>query len=219
MTQEKKTSTRPVRVGLCGRSGAGKGTVCSVFAQYGIPSVDTDAVYRQLTAPVRDKSSLSLCMRELIGEFSECILKDDLSLDRRALADIVFSPNGEDSLTRLNAITHRHILARTDELVRELYENGARAVIIDAPVLFESGYDKSCDIIIAVDAPDDSLVRRIVRRDGISAEAARRRLASQLTREQLRERCDMVIVNDCNMPQLCERVREAAEFILRRIPD
>lgn len=209
----------PVRIGLCGRSGAGKGTVCGIFFEYGIPSIDTDAVYKQMTESVCDEKHLSPCMTELVHTFSKNILNGDLSLNRRALADIVFAPNGSESLKRLNAITHRHILARTEQKINELCAEGARAVIIDAPVLFESGYDKLCDVTVAVDAPDDILVERIMKRDGICRADAERRLASQLTREQLEERSDFLIVNNCDLTALRMRVRAVAEYILRRIPD
>lgn len=209
----------PAKIGLCGRSGAGKGTVCKLFAELGIPSIDTDALYRDMTSSAAGAESLSPCMRELVDCFSDKILRDDFSLDRAALADIVFAPDGAESLERLNRITHRHILKKTDELVADLAAGGARAVIIDAPLLFESGYDKYCDCIIAVGAAEATLVKRIVKRDGISEEAARRRLASQLPFAELERRADLVIMNDGDADKLLSSVRSAAQSILRRIPD
>lgn len=215
----KENFSAPVRIGLCGRSGAGKGTVSELFARFGIPSIDTDKVYREMTSAAPSVDCLSPCMRELVENFSAKLLRDDFSLDRAALADIVFAPGGEESLKLLNSITHRHILSRTDELISDFVENGARAVIIDAPLLFESGYDRYCDCIVAVDAPEDVLVERIVKRDGISLDAAKRRLASQMEFRELERRADFIILNNCGKDELSLRVSAVALYILRRITD
>jgi len=212
----KTEKSRPVIIGLCGRSGAGKGLVSSIFAEMGIPSVDTDAVYRALTASVPDKESLSPCMKELVGAFSEQILAEDLSLDRRAMADIVFADGASDKLALLNKITHKHILAETDRLCDEYRKNGARAVIVDAPVLFESGYDKKCDITVALSAPDELLIKRITERDGITEEMARRRLLSQKSEDELRGLADVLIVNDSSVDALREKIREVAKEALKK---
>ena len=91
-------------VGLTGPSGAGKGTVASLFARYGVPSVDTDAVYHDLLVPP------SACLDELRERFSEGILFSDGTLNRGALAFLVFSRGHEKDRADLNRITHRHVL-------------------------------------------------------------------------------------------------------------
>lgn len=213
---EKKNMTGPAVIGLCGRSGAGKGLVSSLFAELGIPSVDTDAIYRELTAPAKDEESLSPCMKELVTVFSRDILRDDLSLDRRALADIVFSSDGTEKLALLNSITHKHILARADELVDRYGREGALAVVVDAPVLFESGYDKKCDLTVVVTAPDELLLERIVNRDGITYEQASRRLDSQKTNDELSALADVVIENSSAAEALREKVRHVAALAAER---
>ena len=207
---------RPLIIGLCGRSGAGKGCVSEIFRELGIPSVDTDAVYRELTAPCESREELSDCMRELVQVFGEKIIAEDNSLDRRSLADEVFASDGKDKLRQLNALTHKHILRRTDELIGHYARNGAFAVAVDAPVLFESGYDKKCDVTVAVTAPDEVLKARIMRRDGISEEMAHRRLASQKSDAELEELADLVIVNDGSLEELREKVRDAISYALEK---
>lgn len=204
---------KPVLIGLCGRSGTGKGYVCLKFAALGIPSVDTDAVYREMTAP---SSVLSPCMQELAEAFGPGVVQEDGSLNRSTLSAIVFSDGGEEQLRMLNQITHKHILARTVQIAEEYAGDGAPAVIVDAPLLFESGFDARCVCTVCVTAPAEVSVQRIVQRDGISEEAAHRRLASQLPAEELIRRCDYHIENGLNCPDLDVQVRRIADSILQR---
>lgn len=200
-------------IGLCGRSGSGKGYVAAKFAAYGIPSVDTDAVYRSMTAP---SETYSPCMQELVSAFGEEIANRDRSLNRRALAAIVFADDGADALKQLNKITHAHILRETVHIADALAKGGARAVIVDAPVLFESGFDAHCDCTLCVIAPEDISVARIVKRDGITDEEARRRLASQISAEELVRRCDYVIENGYHCETLDTQVEQTACSIFSR---
>lgn len=196
-------------VGLCGRSGAGKGYIGKMFAERGIPSVDTDAVYRQMTSPTDSFTSLSPCMLELVEHFGRQILADDFSLNRPVMRNIVFGENAKiGALDELNRITHRHILAETNREVLRLYKSGHAIVLIDAPVLFESGFDKMCECVICVSAPENVLLERIQKRDNLSAEDARRRLASQKSSDELEGRADFVIYNDAERPVLYERVEK-----------
>lgn len=197
-------------VGLCGRSGAGKGYIGKMFAELGIPSIDTDAVYRQMTSPVSCRGELSPCMLELVERFGERVLAPDLSLDRVVMRGIVFGEGSDEARGDLNRITHRYILAETEHLAHQLYEDGSPIVLIDAPVLFESGFDRLCECVVCVSAPEETLVRRICRRDGLSEEDARLRLSGQRSHEELEGRADFVIMNDDERPILYERVGRCA---------
>lgn len=199
-------------VGLCGRSGSGKGYIAKMFAEYGIPSVDTDAVYREMTSPVGDRSMLSPCMNELIDRFGEQILSADLSLNRAVMRSLVFGGDTK-ALADLNRITHRHILEKTQETAEQYFRDGSPIVLIDAPVLYESGFDRMCERVVCVTAPEDVIVSRIMKRDGLSEEDAKKRLASQKTREELEDRADYVIFNDDERPVLYERVKRCTESL------
>ena len=198
---------KPILIGLCGRSGTGKGYVCKLFARLGIPSVDTDAVYRDMTAP---SDTLSPCMQELIDTFGETIRLPDNSLNRQALSAIVFGDGGGEALKTLNRITHAYILAETKRLAQEYAEAGADMVIIDAPVLFESGFDAMCRFTVCVCASEETSVTRILKRDGITREAALRRLASQIPTEELMRRCDFHIENELQCDTLTEQTERIA---------
>lgn len=199
-------------VGLCGRSGSGKGYIAKMFADCGIPSVDTDAVYRRMTAPVPSRSALSPCMNELIERFGEQILSSDRSLNRAVMRTLVFGGDTA-ALADLNRITHRHILAETQAIAGQLFRDGADIVLIDAPVLYESGFDKMCEQVVCVTAPEDVIVSRIMKRDGLSEDDAQKRLASQKTREELEDRADVVIDNNDERPVLYERVRNCVDHL------
>lgn len=175
-------------LGLTGGSGAGKGYVSALFDEYGISSLDTDTVSREVT--VRG----SECLLELCSFFGEKILNEDGTLDRAALAKIAFSDS--EKLAKLNEITHKYILASVRRWLAEREKAGAFAAIVDAPQLFESGFDRCCDYIIAVTAPRKKRLERIIKRDGITEEAALRRMANQHDDLFFRAHSDFVIIND-----------------------
>lgn len=177
-------------VGLTGPSGAGKGVIASLFAARGVPSIDTDKVYHDLLIPP------SACLDELASRFGKEILNPDGTLDRGALAAIVFAEGNEDDLADLNAISHRHILAKTREILASYEARGLPAVLVDAPQLFESGFDAECGFIVAVLAPYEVRLARIMARDGLPEERARARLNASHTDEFFRQRSHTVLIND-----------------------
>lgn len=181
-------------VGMCGRSGSGKGYASKRFIARGIPVIDTDKVYRGLVEC--ENEPLSECLAELTHEFGEDIIDERGCLDRRALSEIVFAVGAGGKLNRLNKITHKYILMETQRIISNLAAKGAAAVVIDAPVLFESGFNSICDVTVFVSAPDDICIERIMQRDGISYNAALRRLASQKSEAELRSLCDDEIKNN-----------------------
>ena len=187
-------------IGLCGGSGSGKGEVCRLFARFGVPSVDTDAVYRSLTEQKSD------CLDEITEHFGTGVLNTDGSLNRQALAEIVFSD--KDALRTLNSITHKHILNVCRASINNARMRGDEMILIDAPLLFESGFNRECDVVIAVVAPIDTRIARIVLRDGITEEAAERRIASQIDDAFYYENADFVINNGKDIFALNKSVEE-----------
>lgn len=196
-------------IGLCGRSGSGKGYVSRLFGARGIPSVDTDAVYRELMSGGRETPSE--CLAEVIREFGESVISPDGGLDRQSLADIVFAPGAQERLRTLDAITHKYILAECLRIISEYKKRGIKAVLLDAPLLFESGFDANCDITVFVSAPEKTCVSRICRRDCITPNKAQQRLATQKSVAELRSLCDEEIVNadgcdiDAQISHICEK--------------
>ena len=192
-------------VGLCGRSGSGKGYVSALFSRRGIPSVDTDAVYRTMTGPA---DALSPCMIELRARFGDSVVSEDNSLNRAAMRALVFGGDAE-ALSDLNRITHHYILDETRRIA-----DAHCAVLVDAPLLYESGFDAECARVVCVTAPEETIVARIMQRDGIGEADARRRLAAQKSVEELEGRADYVIVNDdCPKNELIRRVDAVADAL------
>ena len=151
-------------IGLTGGSGAGKGEVCKAFLAKGIDSIDTDKISRDVTRKGSD------CLRELVETFSGVILSAFGELNREKLAEIAFS--SKKNLETLNSITHKHILKECTNWLLSMVKADRAAVVIDAPLLFESGFNKNCDIIIVVIAELEKRLQRIIKRDSITREQA-----------------------------------------------
>ena len=187
-------------IGLTGPSGAGKGAVSQLFASHGIPVIDADAVYHKLLIPP------SACLCELVNVFGSQILATDGTLDRKVLGEIVFSDKAQ--LARLNEITHRYVMATIREHIEAYRMQGKRAVILDAPQLFEAGADRDCNRIVSVIADRDIRIERILQRDGITKEAAMRRIDSQKSDSFFREHSHYLIENNGDLSALILSVQK-----------
>ena len=185
-------------IGLCGGSGSGKGVVGSLFSAHGYIAIDTDKVYREIT------DNKSHCLDALVCEFGGTILTKNASLDRRKLAGIVFSD--KEKLKKLNAITHKYILDEVRNIINTAKCEGYSGALVDAPLLYESGFYKECDVVIAVIADKQVRISRIIERDSISREEAERRINSQLSDEILCTRVDYVIENNGALEEIKECV-------------
>ena len=174
--------------GLTGQTGAGKGYVGEILANLGMSIIDTDLVARQA---VRNSEVINL----LKAEFGEDIVVDG-ALDRAKLARRAFADKMKTQA--LNSITHPEITKLTAELIHKAESDGAKAAVIDAPVLFESPLAAVCDKIICVTAPEETRLARIMERDGISREDAILRMKAQKDEEYYKSKSDIVIVNDGN---------------------
>ena len=197
-----------LKIGLAGGSGSGKGTVSSLLSQAGIPSFDCDAVYHDLIS--RDGP----LTREIVKVFGENVRSKDGGIDRRALADVVF--HDKEKLTELNRITHKEILAVLGEWEKRAEQQGITAILVDAPLLFESGFDRECDMTLAVIAPTELRIERIVSRDGISRKEAEERIAAQLSDKELSRRADVVISNGEDLTHLVNEVGRILSIINER---
>ena len=174
-----------IKLGLTGPTGAGKTTVARLLEQNGIPLVDADAIARTVT----EKGSPVLSA--LADTFGKEILFPDGSLDRRALAAVAFS--SKENTEKLNAVTHPAILAR---IRRALADATGDAVVLDAPLLFETGLDALCDHTAAIVADEAVRLARITARDGISEEEAKKRMAVQPDTAFYADRADILLYNN-----------------------
>jgi len=176
-------------IGITGPTGAGKTTALNVLDDLGGRIVDCDAVYHDLlihSEPMRD---------ELRQRYGDEVFGSDGMLNRKALGAIVFED--KQALDDLNKITHKYVGLAVDEVIDAARQDGVPAVAIDAIALIESGISDRCTCTVAVTAPDEVRVRRIMKREGITEEYARLRISAQKKEEWFREHCDYVLVNDC----------------------
>lgn len=188
-------------VGLTGQTGAGKSTVSKVFAENGFYVIDADRVARK----VMDKGND--CLGEITLSFGTGVLNPDGTLDRKALANIVF--NNKLRLDKLNSITYPYILS---EISRQI-ENTDGFILLDAPTLFESGADKMCDIIVSVTADPQIRKKRIIKRDNLTNEQAVSRMNSQPDESFFVEHSDYIIKNNNSVEIAYSISKEIADKI------
>ena len=159
-------------------------------------------------------SHTSECLRELVEAFGDDIIKDGI-LDRRALASLVFgAQDSAEKCDRLNKITHKHVLQEVRRRLILLREENNVAAVVDAPLLFESGFNSECDFIIAVIADAELRIQRIVARDNITVEHAASRIRAQKSDDWLRAHANFVITNNGGISELSRQVEKAYEMII-----
>ncbi len=193
-------------IGVTGPSGAGKSLFCSIFEKMGFCSIGCDEIYHELTdAP-------SPCTDELREQFGDEVLLPTGALNRRALAQIVFAPDAKDKLERLNTITHKYVLLEVKRRINALSHN-CRGALVDAPLLFESTFDKECDLTIALLAPRELRLSRLSARDGLDTDALNARLDAAKPDEWYSDKCDITVYNTGNPQELEKAILEIIETI------
>ena len=173
-------------LGITGGTGGGKTTLLEVARDLGFRVLDCDRIYHELLQT--DKALLTAIESRFPGTV------EDGQLQRKKLGAVVFSDPA--ALEDLNAITHSAIRS---EVERQLAQGGNAA--IDAIALFESGLDRLCDLTVAVVAPREERVRRLMAREGISESYARSRIAAQPGEDWYRQRCDEILENSGSLEQ------------------
>lgn len=192
-------------IGLTGQTGSGKTTACRIFRENGFAVINADGVARTIM------ETGSTCLREVAECFGTHIIREDDSLDRQKLADIVF--NNPSKLELLNSITYPYITSQILTLIRENSSNGKKLILLDAPTLFESRADDFCEIIISVIADEEIRLQRIMKRDSLTEEQARSRMNSQHTEKFFVDNSDFIIKNNKDMEGLDDIVREMSDKI------
>ena len=178
-------------IGITGGTGCGKTTLLKVIAEKGGLILDCDAIYHQLLAT--DASLLNAIENRFPGTV------EDGQLQRKKLGSVVFSD--ESALLDLNKITHSAI---KEEVLRRL-ESRPKLAAIDAIALFEGGLAELCGVTVAVTAPAEVRVQRLMKRDSISEDYARSRIAAQHDETWFRQRCDSILENNGTEMQFREK--------------
>ncbi|MEI6633288.1 MAG: dephospho-CoA kinase [Chlamydiota bacterium] len=190
-----------ITVGLTGGYGTGKGTVAGMFARRGALVIDADKIAHEAIGPRR------AAWREVVRAFGRAVLAPDGSIDRRALAGIVFAD--ARLLARLNAIVHPRVAREIRRRLLRAAREGRRGVaVVNVPLLFETGMEKGFDTTVAVTCPRGEQVRRCRERDGLSRKEVERRIRMQWAMGEKIRRARHVIDNGGTRANTEKQVRE-----------
>lgn len=173
-------------IGITGGTGSGKTTALRCLEALGALIIDCDEVYHGLLFENGEM------LAEICEAFPEAAPNG--VFDRKALGAAVFGDAG--ALEKLNAITHRYVIERVQNLLREYAMNGGELAALDAIELISSGLSERCDVTVGVIADRETRIQRITERDGISRAYAEKRADAQHDEEYFRRNCDRILENN-----------------------
>ena len=175
-----------LKIGLTGNMGSGKTTVSKIFEILGVPVFYADDAAKEVMITDGD------LINSIKSAFGEVSYLDDGSLNRKHIAAIVF--NDDIQLKKLNSMVHPAVFKAFDAWVKN--QDGTPYILKEAALLFESDSYKFCDYTIMVQAPLETRIQRVMRRDGFSRDEVERRNANQFSDERKTQLADYVIKND-----------------------
>ena len=189
-------------LGLIGRAGSGKTTVARALEREGARVIDADRVGHEVA------DGDPAVRAGLAAEYGPAVYRADGTLDRAKVAARVF--HDPEARARLDRLVHPRIVARIREAVARYRREGFRGVVVvDAALMLRWGFERECDAVIAVTAPEEDQVERLVRGRGWSEAEARARLAAQDSSEDLSAAADVTLDNDDTPESLARAAREA----------
>ena len=186
-----------MRVGLTGGIASGKSTVADMFAELGVPIIDTDVIAREVVAAGEP------ALEDIRHEFGDKVFDDVGNLRRGALRQIVF--DDDDARERLETILHPRIQVVAYEQAKAA---GGQYQLIVVPLLSTSPMRDFVDRVLVVDCEESTQIQRLIARDGESEGQARRMLAAQASRDERLKIADDVVRNDADLSATLEQVQE-----------
>jgi dephospho-CoA kinase len=190
-----EAANRPFRVGLTGGIASGKSTVADMFAELGVPVIDTDVIAREVVAPGQP------ALDEIRKRFGESMIDAAGNLDRAAMRNAIFAD--EDARLDLEAILHPRI---EEETRRQADAADGPYQVIVVPLLTTSRLIDLVDRVLVVDCDEDTQLQRLLARDAETVEQARRILKAQAARADRLAIADDVVSNDGSLRQLQKAV-------------
>lgn len=196
-------------IGVTGTSGAGKSEISKILKKiYNLYIIDADEVEKDLSNNSKEY------LNEIVNEFGNEILKNDGKLNREKLGELIY--NSKEQRELLNDITLKYIVVEIENIIK-LHEN-EKGIVIDAPLLFESGLNDICDTIIGVVANKKIKLKRLKNRDLLKTEILEKRLESQNDNNFFIRNCNIIIKNNYeNKKDLEENIK--ANVILKELLD
>jgi dephospho-CoA kinase len=186
---------RPIVIGVTGGIATGKSSVLALLAQRGADTIDADAVYHKMIGPGGP------LVDAIVERFGPDVVAEDGSIDRRALAGIVFADRA--ALADLDQITHPAVIR---EVLARIAASDAQVVAVDAVKLIESGMADECDSVWLVVCDPAIQRERLMRRNTLTGDEADLRLAAQPDEAARRQRADAVIDNSGSLDDLERQV-------------
>lgn len=194
-------------IGLTGGSGSGKSKIASILKDYNMLIIDADEIAHKI---IKKGETAYI---ELIETFGTIILDSESEIDRKKLGAVVF--NNKKNLTLLTKCTHKHIIIEIKKIIDDNIENNnIKGIVIDAPLLIESGLNTIVDTILIVYADIETRVERIMVRDNITYEQAKNRINSQTSWEELSTYADIIINNNNKFSDTVNQIKEVFKTIL-----
>ena len=192
-------------LGLTGGIATGKSTVTAMLRERGIPVIDADQIAREVVEPGKP------AYEAIVRHFGRDILLEDGQIDRKKLGEVVFSDEAERQ--KLNAIVHPEVrrVMRQEAVVAEA--NGAPIVFMDIPLLYESKLQYLVEKIVVVYAPSDMQLARMMERDELDEEQAKKRLRAQFPIDQKKLEADFLIDNSQSREETQRQVEELLTVI------
>lgn len=184
---------------LTGGSGSGKTTVAELWREAGVTVLDCDRV-------ARDVVDLPPCRKALCDAFGQDIYTHN-GLNRKELARRAFV--SKETAQLLTNATHPFIVEQLLQESEEAAKNGAKFVVADGSTIIGGPFEKYCSLFFVMHADENDKIARIMQRDGISEDAARARIAAQISQEELLAKADFVIENFTTLEKLKENARLA----------
>ena len=196
-----------LQVALTGGIATGKSYCLGRFAALGVPTIDADRLAREAVAPG------SPGLAAVAQRFGAHMVREDGTLDRAALARIVFSDR--TARADLEAIVHPDVYRRIREWFAQL-PHGTPVAMADIPLLFETGHEHDFDAVVVAACPPEEQLRRLVARDGLSETDARARLEAQSPIDEKVRRAHYVIRTDTGFPQTDEEIERVYRRLARK---
>ena len=190
-------------IGITGGTGTGKTTALEAVTAMGGAVIDCDALYHELLRT--DKALLAAIEAAFPGTV------EGGELQRKKLGKIVF--DDAEKLEQLNRITHAFVDRAVQAELERFRAEGKRLAAVDAIALVESGLGKRCNATVAVTAPEDVRIKRLIAREGITEEYARLRIRAQKSEEWFRQHCTVTLVNDGSREEFAEKCRRCFQAL------